>query len=167
MAHVPPGVESALDVFVGYVMLDAWISNQDRHHENWAALRDDQLRLAPSFDHGAALARNLSDQERNERLTTKDRNRTVEAFAAKARSAFYGEPSAGRALGTVDAFRAFASQAPPAKAAWLDRLTVVQPGPVTHIIDAIPDKRMSGIAKQFTLKLLLVNRQRLGQEQST
>jgi hypothetical protein len=27
---------SALDVFIGYVMFDAWIANQDRHDENWA-----------------------------------------------------------------------------------------------------------------------------------
>ena len=32
---VPTGISTALDVFVGYVMLDAWIANQDRHHENW------------------------------------------------------------------------------------------------------------------------------------
>ena len=38
MAEISDGIESALEVFVGYVMLDAWISNQDRHHENWGAL---------------------------------------------------------------------------------------------------------------------------------
>jgi hypothetical protein len=54
-AGVPLGVDSALDVFAGYIMLDAWIANQDRHHENWGALWDGrQLRLAPTFDHGAA-----------------------------------------------------------------------------------------------------------------
>ena len=45
--------------FVGYVLLDAWIANQDRHHENWGALRHgDELRLAPTFDHGASLVNN-------------------------------------------------------------------------------------------------------------
>ena len=29
-----PCVDTAVDVFVGYLMLDAWIANQDRHHEN-------------------------------------------------------------------------------------------------------------------------------------
>jgi hypothetical protein len=33
---LPEGVTTAVDVFAGYVMLDAWIANQDRHHENWA-----------------------------------------------------------------------------------------------------------------------------------
>lgn len=53
---MPSGLSSALDVFAGYVLLDAWIANQDRHHENWGALRmGTALYLAPSFDHGAAL----------------------------------------------------------------------------------------------------------------
>src|SRR5205807_9360721 len=94
MRGVPAGIQSALDVFIGYVMLDAWIANQDRHHENWGALWDgNALRLAPTFDHGAALARNLLDSERAERLATKDRLRTVAAFATKGRSAFFGSPA--------------------------------------------------------------------------
>ncbi len=76
------GMGENLDVFVGYVMPDAWIANQDRHHENLGALWDGEvLRLAPTFDHGAALARNPRDSERQERLTTRDGNRTVAAFA--------------------------------------------------------------------------------------
>lgn len=31
-------VTSSLDVFIGYLMLDAWIANQDRHHENWGLI---------------------------------------------------------------------------------------------------------------------------------
>ena len=46
MAGVPLGIQTALDVFVGYVMLDARIANQDRHHENWAALRDGERTAA-------------------------------------------------------------------------------------------------------------------------
>ena len=34
MIGTPDGIDSALDVFVGYVILDALIANQDRHHEN-------------------------------------------------------------------------------------------------------------------------------------
>ncbi len=53
--NLPDGIHSALDVFVGYLMLDAWIANQDRHHENWGAISlNDGLHLAPTFDHGAA-----------------------------------------------------------------------------------------------------------------
>ena len=90
-------------------MLDAWIANQGRHHENWVALWDGtEMRLAPTFDHGAALARNLLDSEREERLTTRDRNRTLAAFAEKGRSAFYNSPAEPRPLELREAFRVFA-----------------------------------------------------------
>ena len=102
MADVPAGIESALDYFVGYVMLDAWIANPDRHHENWAAIWDGSaMRLAPTFDHGAALARNLLDSEREERLTIKYSNRTVESFARKGRSAFLRFGRRSTAVGTA------------------------------------------------------------------
>ncbi len=65
---LPLGIENALDIFTGYAMLDAWVANQDRHHENWGALWHEHLELAPTFDHGAALARNLTDAERLSRM---------------------------------------------------------------------------------------------------
>ena len=49
------------DVFVGYLMFDAWIGNTDRHHENWAvnervdAQRNLVHLLAPTFDHATSL----------------------------------------------------------------------------------------------------------------
>lgn len=52
---------AASDTFVGYLMLDAWIGNTDRHHENWAVLDmaggESQRRLlvlAPSYDHASS-----------------------------------------------------------------------------------------------------------------
>lgn len=31
----PEGIETAQDLFIGYILLDALIGNGDRHHENW------------------------------------------------------------------------------------------------------------------------------------
>jgi hypothetical protein len=90
---LPGGIDSALAVFAGYVLLDAWIANQDRHHENWGALRDPSgIYLAPTFDHGASLARNVADAEKKERMESRDRNRQIPAFVRRARSAFYADP---------------------------------------------------------------------------
>jgi hypothetical protein len=90
---VPEGITSAMDVFIGYVMLDAWIANQDRHHENWGALRiADVEHLAPTFDHAASMARNLTEEEREDRLTTRDRGRAIGTFVRRATSAFYAGP---------------------------------------------------------------------------
>ena len=143
-------------------MLDAWIANQDRHHENWGAIWDGSAwRLAPTFDHGAALARNLLDEEREERLTSKDRNRTVAAFAAKGRSAFYASPADRRPLELRDAFRAFAAQVPNAGRGWLDRLRAVNPDEIRQVLEQVPRTRMSEVCKHFTLELLQTNQRRL------
>lgn len=162
MAAAPIGIATALDVFVGYIMLDAWIANQDRHHENWGALADaGTLRLAPTFDHGAALARNISDDERQERLAARNSNRTVELFANRARTAFYRAPTDKRSLGTMECFGAFAELAPEAVQIWLRRLAAIQEMPLRAILAEVPDNRMSSIAKDFTLELLGVNQRRL------
>ena len=162
MDGVPKDIETALDVFAGYVMLDAWIANQDRHHENWGALNDgNEIRLAPTFDHGAALARNLTDRERAERLTTRDRNRTLVAFVKGARSAFYGSTADARPLGTLEAFQAFGHVVPQAKNVWLDRLGAVNRDALCGILEKVPPERMSETCRQFTLEVLLTNQQRL------
>lgn len=91
---LPSGITSSADIFAGYLLLDCWIANQDRHHENWAALWDGKnLNLAPTFDHGASLARNLSDHQRLERLNSNDQNRRIPHFARRAHSAFYAQPT--------------------------------------------------------------------------
>ena len=33
-----PPIQTATDVFIGYLVFDCWISNQDRHHENWGII---------------------------------------------------------------------------------------------------------------------------------
>lgn len=165
MAGVPLGIQTALDVFVGYVMLDAWIANQDRHHENWAALRDgERMRLAPTFDHGAALARNLTDEERKERLTTKDRNHTVSHFVRRASSAFYARAEDTKSLRTLEAFVAFARAAPNAAHAWLKSLEAVSIEAMQRVLAEVPKDRLSPTASEFTLELLILNQQRLNEE---
>jgi hypothetical protein len=48
-----PLVTNACDAFAGYLMLDAVIGNQDRHHMNWAVLG--RRELARSYDHASCL----------------------------------------------------------------------------------------------------------------
>lgn len=162
MECAPDGLNSALDVFVGYVMLDAWIANQDRHHENWGALHDgERLSLAPTFDHGASMARNLSDDERHERMTTRDTNRHIGAFARRARSAFYGAGEATRPLTTVAAWHAFAQLAPTAAQRWLHQLAGIDGSAVENLLRQVPPSRMSRVCRDFTGNLLRENQARL------
>jgi hypothetical protein len=185
MIDTPRDIDTAVGVFVGNVMLDALIANQDRHHENWGAMQQikphfvppikDQrnfqvimqmgpLRLAPSFDHGAALARNLSDEERQERLDTKDRNFSLQQFTQRAKSAFYKNKNDSKTIGTFDAFKEFAGHAPLAAQIWLKRLATIKRDDIEVIINNVPDTRMSGIARRFTVELLVVNQDRLLRE---
>jgi hypothetical protein len=167
MRGVPAGVDSALGVFAGYVMLDAWIANQDRHHENWGVLFDQtrptgsQLALAPTFDHGASMARNLTDSERQERLVTKDVNRQIPAFSRRARSAFYGESTPEKPMTTVEAWYALAGRAPEAAKVWLGRLAAIGPDSLRQLLEEVPPNRLSRIGRDFTLYLLLENQKRL------
>ena len=87
------GGASAWKVFVGYLVLDALIGNTDRHDKNWAAIVSDSGSvLAPTFDHASSLGFLLSDREKRERLLSKDRNYTPEAFADRAKTRFAGKP---------------------------------------------------------------------------
>lgn len=62
-SQLVPSNLSSFDVFAGYLCLDAFVANRDRHEQNWAVLEptlgDGPTQLAPSFDHGSALAYNL------------------------------------------------------------------------------------------------------------
>ena len=142
---------------MGYMLLDAWTANQDRHHENWAAITGAKgVELAPTFDHGSALARNLTDAERNDRLTTADRNRTVQYFASRALSEFF--PVDGlKPLPLLNVFHRFAALDPDAAEAWLERLSQIQPTQVDGILGKIPPERMTPVTRRFTLELLTIN----------
>ncbi|HET7931960.1 MAG TPA: hypothetical protein VFL63_11315 [Rhodanobacteraceae bacterium] len=159
---LPVGIHSAPGVFAGYLMLDAWVANQDRHHENWGAVWDGkELSLAPSFDHGAALARNLDDAERLERLQSRDVHRQIPYFAQRARSALFANPNDKHPLTTLAAWRAFAAKVPAEAALWRRQLEMVDEGAIKFYVDSVPLDRMSAVCRQFTLNLLSENRRRI------
>jgi hypothetical protein len=165
--RLPRGVSTALDVFTGYILLDVWIGNQDRHHENWGVLRgsgdlfSSKLYLAPSFDHGAAMARQLTDVERDRRLTTNDQGYGIAAFARKARSAFYASPDEAKSMTTFAVWEDFRKRTPIAAKSWLERLEAISDAVVSEVISAMPPDRMTDLCRTFTLNLLAENRRRL------
>lgn len=157
-------INCAIDVFLGYLMLDAWIANQDRHHENWGYVIEPSngiIHLAPTFDHASSLARNESDDNRERRLNTKDPGMSMERYVERAKSAFYWTPNDTRPLSTIDAFRIAAQWRPDAARTWLQKLEGISSSDVRAIIDRVPREEMSDIAKKFTQQILDLNRQRL------
>ena len=162
MRTAPAEITNAIGVFIGYMMLNSWVANQDRHHQNWGAIiHDRSLLLAPTFDHGASLARNLSDKERKDRLTTRDRKRSLEHFAGRARSGFYSSSNDGKTMLALDVFRSFSKQDRDAARIWLGKLAKISQNAMDTILAEIPPQRMSPVTREFTWQLLMINQRRL------
>jgi hypothetical protein len=157
------GLDSAISVFIGYLMLDAWIANQDRHHENWALLvtRDREFHLAPSYDHASGLGRNETDRNRQDRLTTRDKRRSMASYVEKATSAFFMQASDRKPLSTVEAFHRAARHHFVAARAWLERLGEISPTAICNVFDMVPSGLMSEVAADFAKEMLQLNKARL------
>jgi hypothetical protein len=151
-----------VDIFVGYLMLDAWIGNTDRHHENWAlVVRPQATHLAPSYDHAVSLGAHETDANRHDRLTTRDRGRSMQQYVARARSAFYASPTDTRPMSTLSAFREAGIRWPRAAQAWITRLERLSFQDIEAMFADIPSDRISAVARDFAIKMLSFNAQRL------
>lgn len=161
----PDRILTAVDTFVGYLLLDAWIGNSDRHHENWGFVetRIESLtpqvtvHLAPTYDHASALGRELLDVKRQERL----KGDSVTAYVAKCRSALYAQVGDKKALFTLDAFLDALQRYPNAAKVWLTLLASVSIADTMALFNRIPRERISEIAIAFAQEILEINQRRL------
>ncbi|MBE7385834.1 MAG: HipA-like protein [Leptolyngbya sp. SIO1E4] len=156
----PPGIDSPVATFIGYLLLDAWIGNGDRHHENWGfvvQLPGGIPRLAPTYDHAACLGRELQDPKRQQRL---DQN-TVSDYAARSRSAFYRQEGDRKPMLTFDVFAAVARDYSRSAALWLDQLAKISPEQLRALLSQIPPHRISPVAIEFAYQMLEFNQSRL------
>ncbi len=147
----PPGsgATTAFEVFAGYLVLDALVSNTDRHPGNWALLERDQNGtrfLAASYDHGSALGAGLTELNRS---TCKP-----EVFAGRGKANAFDPPKrslvdlAHEAVARVDAGR------------WLDKVAIFDREAVRSALVA-PPGRLSDVAARFIEGVVLENRRRL------
>ena len=142
---------SRLGFFVGYLMLDALIGNNDRHHENWGFLRDgnkdgEVLSLAPTFDHASGFGKNPDKALKNRLCTQKvvddffasggspetmpqkirnivKRGMHVEGFCENRKKARRAfYDSNGEGVTPLEAFVAAANAHPEARDLWMSRL---------------------------------------------
>jgi hypothetical protein len=158
-----PQIKTAIDVFAGYLMFDTLISNQDRHNENWGMIYAsmNHTYLAPSFDHAASLGRNESDEKRLIRLTTTDKGQTVASYVNKAKSQIIDEAS-GKRLSTIYAFELFGKCfALDASLSWINQLKLVDNEQLKSIVWSIPDSIISEISKQFAYNIIIENKKRI------
>lgn len=157
----PPGFDAGLDafaVFAGFCTLDALIANPDRHEQNWAVLTapDGAGFLAPSFDHGSALAYNRLDDYRQRLLETG----AVGTFAGRGLAQRFEAGSGGEVPTLVehaaDALRR-AGETP--RRHWLERVQALRSEDVEGICESVPE--LSDISRRFIVELVTINRGRL------
>jgi hypothetical protein len=150
----------ASDVFVGYLLLDAWIGNSDRHHENWGIIdKEKKLYLAPTYDHASSLGRNITDRERTDRLNTTDRGYSISAYADRCKSLIFDRD--GKQMKTFDAFVMAARLRPRAASVWLTQLRAISDRDILDLFQRIPTQRISEPAIDFARSILNYNRMRL------
>jgi hypothetical protein len=151
---LPTGVSSAIDTFIGYLLLDAWISNSDRHHENWGFIvLKNTFYLAPTYDHGSSLGRELLDTKRQSIFA----NGSVENYVRNSRSAMYRTVNDKKALLNLEVFQIAAARYPDAAKVWLQKLADISPDDITELLHKVPETRQSPIAREFTHQILLQN----------
>jgi hypothetical protein len=154
---------SAVDIFVGYLVFDVLVSNTDRHHENWGVVVDYSDRynpsynLAPTFDHASSLGRNETDEKRARRLTTKDGRDTVEAYASRARSAFYGSATSNQTLRQTEVLESLIRTAPDTTRYWATVFSGIPQNVYEDIFGRIEPKLISKQATDFALRMLHAN----------
>ncbi len=78
------------------LVIDCWLRNSDRHHENWAILRragdSSRVSLAAAFDNASCLARDEAPAKMQQQLQSGHLNN----FLKKSASAFVSEVGGGR-----------------------------------------------------------------------
>ncbi|WP_074342339.1 HipA domain-containing protein [Mycobacteroides abscessus] len=167
-AGPPPGYRlpvgfRAFDVFAGYLVLDAWIANRDRHDENWSIMLppppgDERWCLSASYDQAGSLAYNLTDQACAARLAEYG---AVERWALKGTAwRFEHDPADGPCTLVELAVDALQRCSETARRYWLDSLANVSHATsVAVLLQDIPD--LSHHWRTFASELLRINQERL------
>ena len=155
-------IQDPLDVFIAYIMLDALIANQDRHHENWGIIvLPESIILAPTFDHASSLGRNELDSTRDDILTTTDERRSIRNYIKRAESAFYSHIKHNKRMKTIEAFQYVSAMRPKAAAYWRKKLTRITKSILNDIIADYPDRLMSPLSKEFACQIVMHNKNRI------
>jgi hypothetical protein len=141
-------------------MLDCLISNQDRHHENWSWILSpsNEVFLSPTYDHASGLGCRESDEEKTERLKTKDQGRMVKHFVTRAKTPFFNKD---KNLKTIEAFKLCADSNKDIAIHWLEKLESLDINDIRDVFNKIPEHIISNVSIEFAIKILEENKERL------
>lgn len=152
---------SGAGMFAGYLTLDAWVANLDRHDQNWAVIRSTksgELRLAASYDHASSLGFNLMDDRRSALLDGQQLGRWAERGRG---NRFEHDPSRPRSEvpSLVDIAHRALALIGHEDGRWLELLRGVDGAAVEEVVRSTP--KLSDPARRFVVELLDLNRRRL------
>ncbi|MEB3340213.1 hypothetical protein [Okeania sp.] len=153
----PEGIETKIETFVGYLLLDAWISNQDRHDENWGFIMNNSIYLAPTFDHASSLGREFQDYQKQNKIN----NKVVKNYVDKSTSAMYDKMVDKKSMLTLDLFEKAAQKYPKAALIWLQNLANISAEDTLSLFKRIPKNYISEISIEFAQEILTINQNRL------
>ena len=162
-AYVPESF-GAFSVFAGYLVLDAWIANRDRHDENWSILlplpphdADERYRLCGSYDQAGGLGYNVHEEAAKRRLAEPD---GVRHWVEKG-TAYRFEHDPGQPAPTLVELgnRALAIAGQEARAYWTSKLAAVTSAQVEDLVSSVPE--LSEPCRNFAREVLTINQERM------
>ena len=151
---------SGFDCFFGYLILDAWVNNTDRHHRNWGVIVSETGSLAPSFDHGSSLA--FGETDANRARILRGGADAVEGWLTGGRTrSFEGMPSMIEVV-----LAALESDPSLRRDGWIDRLESITFDEVEAVLNKLPEEGPSGVilsdtSRTLCSEILRINRMRL------
>ncbi len=143
----PEGIKDGADLFVGYLILDTLISNNDRHGGNWEIAIDNRgtKTLAPVYDNGASFGVDFGSLVYD--------NKTPQEYSETIVSMF--------GLNLTEAFHQATAIKPKAAAIWLSQLEKIDQFELQNLFNQIPQNLISIKAKKFALNLTEQNQRKL------
>lgn len=148
-----------LKQFFGYLIFDCLIANQDRHHENWAFIWDGNFNLAPTYDHAAGFGCREMEERIEQRLITKDKNYTVDAYSKRARTPFHNALS--KKMLTIEVCQYLASINIKYLCHWLNKINILNDNEIKNIFNRIPEKLITENQRVFAFEIIKSNTRRL------
>ena len=161
-SKTPVNERSLLEQLATYMILDGMIANTDRHHQNWMLINEykygvNNLTVAPSFDHGSSLGSKLTDQQRDEILSSNG----VLDHLRKLKGKVFDNGSNGRAPSPLDLAKSLCTRWPEYARGTLTALQNVDDTEFRSILDRMPSDFMSETAKDFAYEVMLVSKMEL------
>ncbi|WAC19843.1 HipA domain-containing protein [Luteolibacter sp. SL250] len=156
--------------FVGYLVFDALVGNTDRHHENWGVVQKTEIsqnpetdrlrlslrtRLAPTFDHGSSLGRELLDERKQMIL---EQATGIQRYIRKGTGGIFLDSHAKKGLPPIALAELIATRYPELFRPWQKRILDLGEEFAEDIVLGIPRSCMSEASVQFVLALLKESR---------